>query len=80
MLQVNPMQLIQMIKQGKNPEQLMLGILEEQMGNTPMGKNLLTLAKQKKNKEIEQIARNLLKEKGLDFDQEFTAFKQLLGL
>ena len=80
MLQVNPIQIIQAIKQGKNPEQLMLGILQGELVNTPMGQNLLALAKQGKSKDIEQIARNLLKQQGLDFDKEFLAFKQQLGL
>jgi len=43
--QVNPMQLVQMIKNGSNPQQLMISILENQMSNSPMGQNLLTLAK-----------------------------------
>lgn len=80
MLQVNPMELVQKIKQGQNPQQLILGILEGQMGNTPMGQNLMRLVKENRTKEIEQIARNLLNQKGLDFDIEFTAFKQKLGL
>jgi hypothetical protein len=50
------------------------------MGNTPMGQNLMRLVKENRPKEIEQIARNLLNQKGLDFDIEFTAFKQKLGL
>jgi hypothetical protein len=37
MYQVDPMQLIMMIKGGQNPEQLMLNVLEGRMGNTPMG-------------------------------------------
>jgi hypothetical protein len=45
MMQVNPMQLIQAIKGGQNPQQLMLSILEGQMSNTPMGANLLNLAR-----------------------------------
>jgi hypothetical protein len=43
--QVNPMQLVQMIKGGSNPQQLMISILENQMANNPMGQNLLSLAK-----------------------------------
>lgn len=39
---INPMQLIQMIKGGQNPQQLMMSILEQQMQNTPMGANLAT--------------------------------------
>lgn len=77
---VNPMELIQQIKNGANPQQLMLGILENNMKQTPMGENLLTLAKEGKSADIEQIARNMFKERGLDFDAEFSAFKKNLGL
>lgn len=75
-MQVNPMQLIMMIKNGSNPQQLMLSILENNLSNTPMGANLLSLAKQNKTKEIEDIARNLCKQKGIDYDKEFNSFKQ----
>lgn len=80
MLQVNPAQLIQMIKNGQNPQQLVLSILEGQMSNTPMGANLLNLAKNGQTNEIEQIARNLSKQRGIDFDKEFAAFCQMLGV
>lgn len=73
---VNPMQLIQTIKNGQNPQQLMLSILENKMAGTPMGDNLLMLAKNGRSAEIEQIARNILKQNGRDFDKEFNAFKQ----
>lgn len=68
-----------MIKNGYNPQQLMLSILEGQAG-TPMGANLLKLAREGKTAEIEQLVRNLSKERGIDFDTEFNAFKQSLGL
>jgi hypothetical protein len=45
-----------------------------------MGANLLKLAREGKTAEIEQLARNLSKESGIDFDTEFNAFKQSLGL
>ena len=78
---MNPIQLIQMIQQGKNPEQLMLSILEQQASNNnPLLSNLILLAKEGKGKDIEQIARNIVNEKGLDFDVEFNKFKQQLGI
>ena len=80
MLQVNPIQLIQLIREGQNPEQLMLGILQNNLGNTPFGENLISLAKQNKTKDIEKIARNMCAQRGLDFDKEFTAFKAKIGL
>lgn len=79
-MQVNPMQLISMIKNGQNPQQLVMNILEDQASNSPMGMNLLNLAKGNQTEELEKIARNIAKEKGIDFDKEFSAFKQMLGV
>jgi hypothetical protein len=76
----NPMALIQMVKSGQNPQQVILHFLESQMQNTPMGANLLNLAKNNRTAEIEQIARNLCSQRGLDFDKEFNSFKQMLGI
>ena len=76
---VDPNRLIQMIKQGQNPQQLMLSILEGQAGS-PMGRNLLNLARNGQTAEIEKIARNLCKERGMDFDQEFAKFRRMLGM
>lgn len=76
----NPMTIIQMIKTGQNPQQVMLNFLEGQMSNTPMGANLINLAKNNKTAEIEQIARNICSQKGMDFDKEFNAFKKSLGI
>lgn len=79
-MQVNPMQFIQMIKSGQNPQQLMMNYIQSEMGNTPMGQNLLQLAQSGNTQQIEQIVRNLAAQKGVDFDSEFNAFKQSLGL
>ena len=79
MYTVNPNRLIQMIKQGQNPQQLMLSILEGQ-ASTPMGANLLKLARNGQTAQIEQIARNLCRERGVDFDQEFMNFRRMLGV
>lgn len=80
MYNVNPMLLVQAIKNGQNPQQLMLNILENNMSSTPMGANLLELAKQGKTADIEQIVRNISKQRGIDFDKEFPAFVEMLGL
>lgn len=74
-MQVDYMQLIQAIRNGANPQQLLMSIMEGQMASTPMGRNLLDLAKQNKTKEIEKIARNICQQHGIDFDKEFSSFK-----
>lgn len=78
--QFNPMQIIQAIRQGHNPQQITMDILKEQMGQTPMGQNLMFLLQNNKSKEIENIARNVCREQGIDFDKEFTAFRKTLGM
>ena len=70
---------LNMIKSGYNPEQIMMNILETRMKGTPMGDNLINLARQGNTKEIEKIARNLTSQRGMDFDKEFSNFKQQFG-
>ena len=78
-MQVNYIELLQAIRNGANPQQLVMSVLEGQMANTPMGKNLLQLVKENKTSEIEKIARNICEQNGIDFDKEFSSFKQSLG-
>ena len=77
---VNPIQLIQMIKSGKNPQQLMLNILEKQAQQNPIYANLSQMAKNGRTQDIERFARNLVESQGLDFDKEFAAFRRQTGL
>ena len=77
-MQMNPMQIIQMIKSGSNPQQLIMSFLQQQ--NNPMANNLLQMAENGNTSGIEQIARNICAQKGLDFDKEFNSFKRQLGI
>ena len=79
-MQVSPANLIAMIKQGQNPQQLMMSVLENQMQGTPLGDNLLTLAKNNQTGDIEKIVRNLFQQKGLNYDQALSNLKNVLGL
>lgn len=72
--------IIRLIKSGANPQQVMLNYLENNMRQTPMGTNLLQWAKQGNTAEIEKFARNYVTSQGRDFDAEFRAFRQNLGL
>lgn len=77
MTQMNPMDIIAMIKSGKNPQQVMLSYLERGMVNgNPVMANLFNMAKQNRTADIEQFARNICAERGIDFDKEFTSFKE----
>ena len=78
---VDPAYLIMQMRQGKNPEQLMIDILEGEASQNPIVGNLLSMAKDNRTADIERFARNLAKEQGVDFDKEFSRFKkQYFGL
>lgn len=76
---MNPIDIITMIRNGQNPQQIMINILEEGVAaQNPLAANLLDLAKNNRTAEIEKIARNLCAERGIDFDKEFNNFKSNL--
>ena len=77
-MSVNPIQLIQLIKNGKNPQQLLMSILQQQGQGNPVLKNAADLAKNGNISELEILARNLAAQRGLDFDKEFSNFKNQL--
>lgn len=68
------------VKMGYRPEQITLNILEEKLKGSPMGDNLLKLAKEGNTAEIEKIARNLTSQQGVDFDQAFANFRRQWGI
>jgi hypothetical protein len=79
MSEMNPMEIIEMIRSGRNPQQIMINILEQGVANNnPIMANLLDLAKQNRTADIERIARNLCEERGINFDKEFNNFKSNL--
>lgn len=67
------------IKQG-NSGQMVMSMLQSSAQGNPMMQNLLSLAQKGNTKEIESIARNMAKEKGVDFDIEFNSFRRTFGL
>lgn len=75
-----PQDLIKMIKDGQNPQQLIISILQESAQNNPISTSLLEMAKNKDSVGLEQFARNYVASQGKDFDTEFKAFKDIFGL
>lgn len=77
---LNPMQIMQLIQSGNDPQQLVMQLLEQQAQNNPMAANVLEMAKQNKVPDIEQVVKNIMQTKGLDYNKEVVAFKNLFGL
>ena len=69
---MNPMQILQsFISKGLSPQK----IAEQMMGNNPVMANLVKMANAGDTDGVEKVARNIFKEKGRDFDKEFSEFK-----
>lgn len=67
------------VKQNVNPKQIAIGMMLEN-NNNPMINNLMNMANNNNNQGLENFARNLLSQKGRNFDNEFSEFmKQIKG-
>lgn len=77
-MNVNPIQLLQLIKGGRNPQEVVMNVLRQQGNTNPIIQNAAGLARNGNVSALEMIARNLAQQKGLDFDTEFTNFKNYL--
>lgn len=76
---MNPINIFRMMKAG--PQQF----IQQMMGNNqimsnPMVKNAVGMAQNGDLQGVEQMARNLCKEKGIDFDKAFSDFKNQFPL
>ena len=76
---MNFQQMIQFIKAGNNPEQFVMMILQNGAKNNPVFANILQLAQNKNYQGVENVVKNLAKQRGIDFDKEFNNFRQTLG-
>ena len=66
---MNPMEIMQGIK---DPKQFVMNMIGQ--NSNPMIGQLVQMVKKGNTQEIETFARNILKEKGRNFDTEFSDF------
>lgn len=72
---MNPMEFMKGIK---NPKQFVMNMLKQ--NQNPMTTQLMQMVKNGNTNQIEQFARNICKEHGMDFDKSFAEFmKQING-
>ena len=72
---MNPMNIIkQYMMKGFTPQ----SILSKFNVNNPILNNVINMAQNGDTKGVENFARNICKQKGLDFDTEFNKFKSNL--
>lgn len=66
---MNPMKFLQGIK---NPQQFVMNMMRQ--NSNPMLGQLMQMAKSGNTQQIETFARNICKERGMDFDKSFAEF------
>lgn len=68
----NPMQMIKMMMGKGNPKEIVMNMLKS--NSNPVCSNLIDMMNKNDEKGIEEFARNICKEKGINFDKDFTDF------
>lgn len=76
---MSPLQLIGMLRNGGNP-QGMINLLRQQTGNNPVLNNALNMAEKGDMKGVEQLARNLCKERNIDVDTALGQIRNQFGM
>lgn len=61
---MNIMQILPQLLMGGNPMQMMMGMF----GNNPMFQQAMNMANGKSPEQIQQVARNICSQKGIDYD------------
>ena len=77
---MNPMQLMQMIRGGGNPQQAIINMMKQQSGNNPVIDNAINMMEKGDNAGIEKLARNLSKERNINPDDILSQIKNQFGI
>lgn len=83
MLIRSPQDMFKLISSFKNqdPSALVSNMVNEAASQgDPIMQNLANLIKEGKTEEIEKVVRNIAKERGMDYDKEFKAFRNTFKL
>lgn len=73
----NMQQMAQMMKTIKNPQQAVNQFMQN--NSNPVFNKLINMANSGDEEGLKNFARNMYKEKGLDFDQEYQNFQSMIS-
>ena len=75
---MNPLNMIKGMMGNMNPKNMAMNMLKN--NTNPVFSNLIDMANKGDSKGVEEFARNICKERSIDFDKEFADFmKQIKG-
>jgi hypothetical protein len=75
----NPMQMMEMFSGRSNPQQVVSQMMNQQLQNNPLFQRAQQMAQGKSPQELEQVAKNLCKQRGIDLDSAMKQFQQMMG-
>lgn len=70
---INPIQIFSMINGGGDPKQ----IINQMLSGNPQFQRVMQMVDGKTPKEMEQVARNLCEQRGMDFNQAVNQMRQM---
>lgn len=68
----NPINIIKMMMGKMSPKDMAMKMIEN--NSNPVFTNLIDMANKGDTKGVEEFARNIMKEKGMDYDKQFSEF------
>lgn len=77
---MTPMQIMQMMKNGGNPQQMLMNMMKQQAGSNPIMNNALQMMEKGDNAGLENLARNLCRERNINPDDAFNQIKGQFGI
>lgn len=76
---MNPnLQMIAQLMRGRNPQEVAMQLIQNQKINDPNINQLIKFAQSNQTDDFVNLAQELFKQRGLDLNNEFQAFMQLL--
>lgn len=76
---MNPMQIMQMLRNG-NPQQMIINVMRQNSGVNPILNNAIDMAEKGDAQGLEKLCRNLGKERNVDIDQMVNQVKSQFGI
>lgn len=77
---MNPVNILQMLNGSTNPQQTLVKIMRNQAGNNPVMNNALQMMEKGDNAGLENLARNLCRERNINPDEAFNQIKGQFGM
>lgn len=68
----NSIKVIKTLMENMNPQSIVMNMIKN--NTNPVLNNLIDLASKGDTKGVEDFARNIMKEKGIDYDKQFSEF------